>query len=183
MRSFVKCLACIESIAVVFSDFCAIQCFVLGPILVSSVCLSCLVLVRTLKEFVFAPLCFIFLCLLIYLFACLSLLCDVDGVVYTYIGDTIEKVYPPGPFPHQHPNSHPTMAFSLPLLIIFLLLGHNQLWAYAMHLEIEISSQESLIGGKFVKNLHQCPPLHPRISPPTSVHDLYVQTAVCLYKT
>ena len=73
LRSFVKCLACIESIAVVFSDFCAIQCFVLGPILVSCVCLSCLVLVRTLKEFVFAPLCFIFL-VFAHLFVCLPLI-------------------------------------------------------------------------------------------------------------
>jgi len=73
------------------------------------------------------------------------------------------------------------MIFTLPrvtLASIFLLLLDNQLWVHASQLAMEVSSPESHIGGKFVTNLNQCPPLPPRSSPPSSVHDLYVESPV-----
>ena len=81
-------------------------------------------------------------------------------------------------------KSHPSMMLTLHLLTTFLLLGDDP-WLSAWHssqLELEMVSPESLISGTFVTNLYQCPPLPPRTSPPSSVHDLYVQTTVCLWK-
>ena len=69
---------------------------------------------------------------------------------------------------------HPTMIFTFPLLISFLLLGVNELWAHVSQLEMEMSLLEDRLGGIFVPNLDQCPRLPPRT--PSSVHDLYVQT-------
>ena len=79
-------------------------------------------------------------------------------------------------------KSHPTMVFTLPLLITLFLFGDNQLLVYALQLAMEVPSPESRISGTFVTNLNQCPQLPPRTSPPSSVHDLYVQTLVGLWK-
>ena len=74
------------------------------------------------------------------------------------------------------------MILTLPLLTTFFFLGENQLLVYALQLAMEVPSPESRIGGTFVTNLNQCPPLPLRTSLPSSVHDLYVQTSLGLWE-